>query len=796
MIPVVYRKVWRDLWYNKGRTILVVLSIATGITALGMISSGNSRTYEFMARSHAMSHPAHVHMWLGQRVGSDIIASLRRVPGIENVAGVSDVILRWKPELDAEWQDINVITIEDFTKQDFDLIELREGSWPDTRSVAVEHNHPAPFGLPGVGGTFYLEINDRAREISVSGLVRDPLVSVPPFETRPSIYVTMGMMEQLIGAEGFDRLRISVPAFSEEAAEEAASRVENKLKRQGILVGYSVVQPPDEHWASQQIEAVGLILSVMAIASLFLSVVLVVNTINALMAQQISQIGIMKAIGGIRSQITALYLSVVLTYGFISVLIAVPLGAFAGQKLSNWILSLINVPTGEFSLNLSTVLTQVAAGLLVPLIAGLWPVLRGVAISVHTAISHYGVGGGRYGSGQIDRLLGRIHGLPRMMTLSLRNTFRRSGRVALTQIVLITAGAIFMMVVSTQYSFTEMVDEAWRSLGFDALIVFEKPQRIEEVLPIIEAQPNVEKVEMWLWWTATARALGSELASAEQRINLRAIPKDSVLYIPNLTAGRNLDLNDGRAILLNQHLATEMDVGIGDQIEFDFLEYGTSKWTIVGLIFDITNMQSTAYVHRDTLAKELNQVGRASVAEIQAAEASPQAQLELKTNLDEALGSRGYDISYSRTAHEDRSEAEAQFQIITNILMVMTLLIAIVGSIGLSGTLSINVIERQREIGVMRAIGASSLDVALIFIYEGLLLGILSWMVAIPLSIILGHPFVNALGEMLELPMRYQLAVHSIWIWLFIVTILSLIASWLPARRATRVSVNQSLSYE
>ncbi len=796
MIPVVYRKVWRDLWHNKGRTILVVLSIATGITALGMISSGNSRTYELMAQSHAASQPAHIHMWLDQRVNSEVIASLRRVPGVENVAGVSDATLRWKPNLEAEWQDINLITVASFNEQVFDVIELLDGSWPDNKSVAVEHNHLVPFGLPDPGGSFYLEINERPREIRVAGLVRDPLISVPPFETTPSIYVTMALMEQLTGAQGFDRLRLSVPVFSEEAAEDAASRVEDKLKRQGIFVGFSIVQPPDEHWASQQIEAIGLILSVMAVASLFLSVVLVVNTINALIAQQISQIGIMKAIGGIRSQITVLYLSVVLTYGFISVLIAVPLGAFAGQKLSDWILSLINVPTGGFSLNLSTVLTQVAAGLLVPLIAGLWPVLRGVAISVHTAISHYGLGGGRYGSGRIDRLLGLIHGLPRMMTLSLRNTFRRSGRVALTQIVLITAGAIFMMVVSTQYSFTKMVDEAWESMGFDALIVFEQPQRIEEILPVIESHPNVDKVEMWLWWTANARIPGSDKMSDEQRINLRAVPEESVLYIPKLTAGRNLDPDDGRAILLNQHLAAEMNVDIGDQIEFDFLEYGFSRWTIVGLILDITNMQSTAYVHIDTLAKELNQVGRASVVEIQAIEDSPRAQLALKTSLEEALGSRGYDVVYSRTAYEDRSEAEAQFQIITNILMVMTLLIAIVGSIGLSGMLSINVIERQREIGVMRAIGASSLDVALIFMYEGLLLGVISWMVAIPLGILLGHPFVNALGEMLELPMRYQLAVHSIWIWLFIVTILSLMASWLPARRATRVSVNQSLSYE
>jgi putative ABC transport system permease protein len=129
-------------------------------------------------------------------------------------------------------------------------------------------------------------------------------------------------------------------------------------------------------------------------------------------------------------------------------------------------------------------------------------------------------------------------------------------------------------------------------------------------------------------------------------------------------------------------------------------------------------------------------------------------------------------------------------------LMMMTILMAVVGSIGLSGTLSINVIERRREIGVMRAVGASSRDVAFVFTGEGLMLGLTSWLFALPLGLGAAPAFVLALGKVIDFPAEYYAATHGVWIWLGIVVVLSVVASWVPARRATRISVNESLAYE
>jgi putative ABC transport system permease protein len=128
--------------------------------------------------------------------------------------------------------------------------------------------------------------------------------------------------------------------------------------------------------------------------------------------------------------------------------------------------------------------------------------------------------------------------------------------------------------------------------------------------------------------------------------------------------------------------------------------------------------------------------------------------------------------------------------------LIMTFLIAVVGSFGLSGTLSINVLERRREIGVMRALGASSGDVGFIFMGEGLLLGLVSWVLAMPLGVAAGPYFVAAISAAIDFQAVYHTYVPGLFIWLGLVVTLSLLASGLPARRATRISVRESLAYE
>jgi putative ABC transport system permease protein len=132
-----------------------------------------------------------------------------------------------------------------------------------------------------------------------------------------------------------------------------------------------------------------------------------------------------------------------------------------------------------------------------------------------------------------------------------------------------------------------------------------------------------------------------------------------------------------------------------------------------------------------------------------------------------------------------------------SLLLSMAALAAIVGSIGLASTMSINVVERSREIGVMRAVGATSVAIASIFVVEGVMLGSLSWLFAVPISLPGSRVFSDVLGSaVLNFPLEFMYSTNGMALWLVIVVMLSAVASLWPALRATRVSVREALAYE
>lgn len=796
---IALNKVRRDLWANKGRTVLVILSIAVGVFSLGLTGSSNILMAKQLRDSHLASNPSTVLMWLNGVVQQDTIESLSKMDGVTGMDGIADVGIKWKSSADdEEWQDGSLVTIEDYQHQGFDHFTLKSGVWPHDRTVNVEDAHVAGFGAPAVGESIIFEVNDRQREYHIVGSLHDPYQFPPPFGQHAYFYVTRDTLRQITGVEGYTMLRMTISDYSEDRGYEMADLVEDKLEEQGISIGYVYPVAPDEHFLQEMMNGVGVILSVMAFASLGLSTILVINTMNALIAQQIPQIGIMKAIGAVRKQIIQLYLAMVIIYGLVSLLLAVPLGAVFGVLMTNWMLYMMNTPPADFTIILSVLLIQIFMGMLTPILAAAYPVLRGAAIQVARALQQTGLGSGTYGTRRIDRWMGRIRNIPRIAVLSLRNTFRRPGRVIMTLVTLTLAGAIFMMVISAQHSLNATIDKIFASFGFEVMVGFEQNQRIDEIIPMIESRPDVEFAEMWGFFSGDAWLKGENGKNGDvQEIYPRGVPRNSQLFKPELTEGRPLHPDDGRAMLLNQKVARKMGVKPGDKLVVEIGDSSASTWTVVGLVFDLGGEdQDTAFMYLDEINSVVNNIGRGSVAEVRVVEETLAMQKKVEKDLEEYLEGNSIGVSYTDTALEYKQQAASQFNVLVTILMIMTLLMGAVGSMGLSGTLSINVIERRREIGVMRAVGASSRDVTMIFSGEGLMLGLISWLLATPISLLIGPVFVKMVGNAIDFPAQYIPAVGGIWVWLIVVIVLSLLASWLPARRATRISVNESLAYE
>ena len=201
------------------------------------------------------------------------------------------------------------------------------------------------------------------------------------------------------------------------------------------------------------------------------------------------------------------------------------------------------------------------------------------------------------------------------------------------------------------------------------------------------------------------------------------------------------------------------------------------------------------------MQRELNRVGKADTVWIQTVWGDPDSEVAAAGHLRQYYEEHQLDLepggtfAGQDTASETTAAIIANFSMISTLLAVMAVVIGFVGGIALSGVLSLNVLERTREIGVMRAIGASSGVISRLFIGEGLILGWLSWAIAVPLSIPAGQLMTQAVGVPYGMNLVYIHKPSGAVYCLGSITILSVLASFLPARRATRISVRDSLAY-
>jgi putative ABC transport system permease protein len=791
---VIWRKVWRDLWLHKFRTVLVVLSTAVGVFALGFVYGGSGVMRRWMTESHQASVPAHLTFYTS-RFEEELVDTVLGEPGIVDAQPQLETTFRWKLEGDEEWHDAVIIGRPDFQAQRFDLYKLLEGEWPSyslsKRTLTAERMSSSHYRVP-IGTEILVEFGHHERRIRVEGIARHSNAPPPQLIDIAFFFATPETISWLTGqGQGYNQLKVRLESFSEEGANEVGERIQDRLERMGMGVGGYEVSDPEVHWAQDVIDSLLLIMKVLGGLSLALSGFLIVNMMNATVTQQMWQIGVMKVFGATRTRVLCIYLTMALIYGLLSLPLSVLPGALAAHLLAKVLLGIFNVPSGPFRLVPAAVAIQIGVGLLVPLLAALVPVIGGARITPHDAMRSYGIGAG-FGASWFDQLIGRIRRLPRPFALSLRNTFRRKARIVLTLTTLVLGGVMFIVVLSVSASMNKTLEVVLDDFGFDVMVGFNRQYRVVRVEEVAESVPGVAKAEVW-------DRRGAQLALAEneeREVYLWSLPPDSQMFRPRILDGRGLMEDDDRAILLNSKIAADEGIEVGDEIELTVGDK-ESSWTVVGLILNVNNLQRDNFVPFDALARETGSVSRGAFVQILGIEHDSATQRRLIRDLRAAYTARGMKPSGLQSADEVRQANKMQFNVITILMLAMSILAAVVGSVGLMSTMSINVVERGREIGMMRAIGARSVPILSIFVVEGMFVGVLSWLCAAPLSYPGARVFNDLVSKQLfQMPLDFSYSVGGVVLWLAIVVLLSAAASFWPALRATQVSVRESLAYE
>ena len=802
---VIWNKIWYDFWRNKSRTLQVVAIVAVGAFAIGMIITTRYAVISGMEALWQRSSPMTIGLAVDPPVDDDQILALKRVKGLADVEGYMRTTVEWRRSPEEPWQTATLGARPDYQRQIYGTLDLTAGTWPTGKTAAVCQGVDAAYGIHP-GDRVIVRYRDREHELHITGTVYDNYAQPPSFGGSLQLYVDRDRYDYITGSRDFNMIMAGLVEYDEEQARSAANDMQRRLEAAGSNVEGATppegnrYTDPRKHFFQDFMDAIFLVMGILGGLALILGLFLVYNTINAIVSQQVNQIGIMKAIGARTRDIVRIYMTSVLLYGVLAMIVAVPLGAVAGTAMTNALMASFDAEPLGLQVWPIAVAAQVAIALLAPVLAALMPVMSGALLTVREAISTYGLSAG---ASRLDRWLARVEQMPRSLALTLSNTFRHRGRVILTQITLVVSGLIFMMIVavsdSVNYTFNDVV---FSILNFNVTLLFEKAERIERIEQLTRNIPDVKAVEMWSASSAKIRLADRPESDDDLSCFLLGVPLPTQLYGYQIRQGRWLRPGDTYAAVINEQLAADAGIGVGDWVILDLGIKGESKWQVVGLTFDPV-LTTAGLVPRDTLLRELNMVGRAQAVWIQTVREDAASEVEAAKRLRAYYEALHYKLSpgsvfgtLGDTASGIAAFIIGQFTFIIVLLMVMAVVIGVVGSIALSGVLSLNVLERRREIGVMRAIGASSGSISGLFIGEGLILGWLSWLIAAPLSVPAGQLMLGGLAGALNLGLVYHYTPRGAILWLVIITILSVVASYFPARGATRISVRESLAYQ
>ncbi|AVZ71072.1 hypothetical protein SLUN_01195 [Streptomyces lunaelactis] len=801
-----WRKVARDLWNARTRTAMMILAIAVSLTAVGAVLGARTIVLREIDRNYLGTHPASATLHLSGKPDAAAVADVLDQPDIADATVRGSVKARVR--VDGRWEQFMLWVVAPDDPMRISSFTVEQGDWPTPAAeMLLERSSLSYFGVANGGSLEVQTPNGKPQRVTVTGSVHDPSLAPSEQETVGYGYLTEAALQRLGENVALDELKLVVgpdaahPTRSAEEIEQAAGRAGAVLAERGLRVTAIEVPPPYRHPHQSQMESVTTLLLVFAGLSVVLSAILVATMLGGLLAQQIRQIGMMKAVGARTRQILQLYLLMALLIAAAATALSIVPSLLTGRYLAGVIAELLNIDLVSVAVPAWVFTVQLLAGLGVPLLVALVPLVRGSRVTVRQAIDDHGTGTGD-GSVRGTRFtawLGSQRGIDRSLVMASRNTMRRKGRFALNLTLLAVGGGLFITGLNTAGAWTALVNEGQANRHYDLEVKLNEPVSAATLDGLLRPLPGVADVEaVASWKTAMTGTDGLDVShtypdGGHGSFSITAAPPDSPMLTLPVIEGRWLRPDDTDAVVLNQLVPIYQDIEVGDEVSLTVADR-PSTWRVVGLVSNF-GTHGTAYVTPDGMERAVPVPGQASLIRVATEGHDDDARRAALTQIERTLATEGVNVASAVPVDQLETALDGHVAVLIAILLALAAAMGVVGLLGLGSSMSTSVVERTREFAVLSAVGATPGAVRRIVVSEGVLVAAMS----VAIAVVVALPLTRVLGDFVgdqafHLPLPFNLSGPAVLLWLTLVLVGAAAATMAAAWRAGRLTVREALS--
>ncbi len=779
-----------ELRTNPGRTMLVIFALVLGLWGVGSLLVSAAILQNDLRATFIGTKPPHAILTSTNFDRVDL-AFFRNRPELQS-AEFRD--LSWQ-RIEAhpdEWIPVWLFGVEDFNNLSLARFHGEKGKKvPEPGTMLIERNGQLISDL-AVGANARIRAGSKVREVPVSGVSFDPAQAPATQDHLIYAYVDKQTYTDITGEPSNQRLLLRLKDVkTRKDIQTAVNRLLADLESMGITVASVNIPKLDEHPHQWQLNTLLLLEGSITFLAFLMGAILVSQLMAAILARQIRQIGVLKAIGASRFPVFQIYLAMVLIVGVAATIIAIPLAVSSGSAFASFVSGKLNFDILTKRLPFRLYFLLVAAGLLMPILLSLPALLKGVRVSVNEALSDFGI---RQDSPSNRKAAAGGPHLPAILVLAGRNTLRRKRRLMVTVFTMALGVAIFSAGFNVRQSLRNLLTDVRDGMRHDVQVVLRDQIPKDTALAPFRSLDNLNRIETW---NGGKGELQNRVVSTDDGVGIVALPYDTDLFRIRVEKGRWLQGSGEPEVVMNQQaLEGYGNPRVGDTLS---LKVAGKKLAVklVGIVWELDKpkiymdqKQFDAFANPDHLVNSLMFVANDKTYD---------RVMVLKREIEKAIRPSDLNVLYVMSQAERVKVIYDHLNIILTTIISLALMVLVVSGLGMASATGINIMERTREIGVLRAIGATPEMIYQLFVAEGMIVSLASVLLGLLLSLplsIAASPFFGSLmlgdGAML----RTAFSAHGFWVTLVATISFGWLASRIPARRAIRVSTREALAYE